>query len=145
VGDPRLIDQVNAFVRLEKARFALVHFNNGMHGWGYNESQYQRAFPVFVDAIQHIGSPGTLIWATTTAVKTESSPGPTNARIDARNAIASSIITVRHLPVDDQHALMLKHADHYLDFIHFDETGSEIQGQQAAATIVSELGLSKAR
>ena len=26
---------------MEKVRFRIVHFNNGMHGWGYSEELYK--------------------------------------------------------------------------------------------------------
>src|ERR1700745_220572 len=35
---------------------------------------------------------GSLIWATTTAVKAEKSPGPTNSRVNERNNIAQSFV-----------------------------------------------------
>jgi hypothetical protein len=28
--------------------FNIVHFNNGMHGWSYTETQYREAFPAFL-------------------------------------------------------------------------------------------------
>jgi hypothetical protein len=45
VGDPRLPHQIAEFAALEKVGFRVVHFNKGMHGWGYSEAQYQAAFP----------------------------------------------------------------------------------------------------
>jgi hypothetical protein len=45
VGGPRLPHQIAEFAALEKVGFRVVHFNKGMHGWGYSEAQYQAAFP----------------------------------------------------------------------------------------------------
>lgn len=45
VGDPRLEHQIKESAAIEKVRFRLVHFNNGMHGWAYTELQYKAAFP----------------------------------------------------------------------------------------------------
>src|SRR5277367_83666 len=39
VGDPRLSHQIAEFKAMEKVRFRVVHFNNGMHGWSYTEAQ----------------------------------------------------------------------------------------------------------
>jgi hypothetical protein len=44
VGDPRLGRQIEEFSKAEGVQFAVVHFNNGMHGWAYSEKEYQAAF-----------------------------------------------------------------------------------------------------
>jgi lysophospholipase L1-like esterase len=139
VGDPRLPLQIADFATAEAVHFALVHFNNGMHGWAYSESQYERAFPSFLRAIQDAAPGARLIWTTTTPVKVEASPGPTNIRIESRNAIAKTFVQKAGLPIDDQHELMMHHLDTYQDTVHFNESGAEIQGAQAAATIEAAL------
>jgi hypothetical protein len=135
VGDPRLPLQIADFATTEAVHFALVHFNNGMHGWAYSESQYERAFPSFLRAIQDSAPGARLIWTTTTPVKVDASPGPTNSRIESRNAFAKTFVQKAGLPIDDQHELMMHHLDTYQDSVHFNEGGAEIQGAQAAATI----------
>src|SRR6202023_2464337 len=40
VGDPRLQPQMGEFATMEGVRFSVVHFNNGMPGWAYSETQY---------------------------------------------------------------------------------------------------------
>src|SRR4030088_2002687 len=35
VGDPRLPRQISEFAALQGVSFAVVHFNNGLHCWGY--------------------------------------------------------------------------------------------------------------
>jgi hypothetical protein len=139
VGDPRLPLQIADFATAQAVHFSLVHFNNGMHGWGYSESQYERAFPSFLRAIQDSAPSARLIWTTTTPVKAEASPGPTNSRIEARNAIAKTFVLKAGLPIDDQHELMMHHLDTYEDTVHFNESGAEIQGAQATATIEGAL------
>jgi hypothetical protein len=137
VGDPLLPKEIVMFGEMEGVRFRVVHFNNGMHGWQYSEAQYKAGFPAYLAALHSIAPGAALIWATTTPVKVESEPGPTNARIDARNAIAQTF--VRGMVVDDQHALMEKHQDLYQDNIHFNTKGSDISGVQAAAAILPAL------
>jgi len=135
VGDPRLGPQIEAFSRAEAVTFSVVHFNNGMHGWAYSEAEYREAFPAFLREIQAIAPKAALIWATSTPVKKETEPGPTNARVDARNAIVESIVKPAAIAIDDQHGLMLKHAGLYQDAVHFSEQGAALQGQQAAGLI----------
>jgi len=139
VGDPRLPLQISDFATAQTVHFSLVHFNNGMHGWAYSESQYERAFPSFLRAIQDSTPGARLIWTTTTPVKVDASPGPTNSRIEARNAIAKTFVQKAGLPIDDQHELMMHHLDTYEDTVHFNGSGAEIQGAQATATIEAAL------
>jgi hypothetical protein len=68
-------------------------------------------------------------------VKVDASPGPTNSRIESRNAFAKTFVQKAGLAIDDQHELMMHHLDTYQDSVHFNEGGAEIQGAQAAATI----------
>lgn len=133
VGDPRLPQELISFAKMEGVRFRVVHFNNGMHGWDYSEAEYRAGFPAYLAALHHIGLGAAFIWASTTPVRKEKDPGPTNARIDARNAIALTF--VHGMAVDDQHAVMAKHADLYQDDVHFNPTGSNIGGDAAAETI----------
>jgi hypothetical protein len=135
VGDPRLPRQIAEFAALEGVTFAVVHFNNGLHGWGYTEAQFKSGFPIFLQAIRALPGHGKLIWATITPVKPEASNGASNPRIEARNAIARGFIEAEGIPIDDQHALMTQHADFFEDAFHFNQAGSEMMGVQAAAII----------
>jgi hypothetical protein len=143
VGDPRMEHQIAEFATMEGVRFRVVHFNNGMHGWGYTEAQYQAAFPAYLRAVEALtGRDGRLIWASTTPVRSDAKDA-TNPRIEARNRIASVFITAAGIPIDDQFALMEKHQDLHEDPVHFDPAGAGIQGDQAAAMIRKALGGSK--
>jgi hypothetical protein len=137
--DPRLSRQIAEFADLENAPFAVVHFNNGMHGWKYTEIQYKAAIPTLLSAIRALPGHGSLIWATTTPVKAETPEGATNPRIDARNAAVESVLRTEGLPTDDLHGLMSKHRDLYQDNVHFDDAGAALMGDQAAALINQAL------
>jgi hypothetical protein len=139
VGDPRLSRQLAEFASMEAVRFNVVHFNNGMHGWAYSEADYRTAFPSFLAALRAMASGASFIWATITPVKVDGVPGPTNARIDARNRIALTFIKDAGIALDDQHGLMTQHLDQYEDTVHFKTAGAVIQGQQAAQSIRSSL------
>jgi len=139
VGDPRLLHQLAEFALMEDIHFQVVHFNNGMHGWTYSEEEYKSAFPVYLETIHQIAPTAALIWATTTPVKVESSPGPTNARVDQRNAISIAVVLKVGIIIDDQHSLMIHNAETYEDAVHFNSKGAIIQGQQAASSVRKAL------
>lgn len=139
LGDPRLDAQLKDFAALEGVTFSVVHFNNGMHGWAYTEKEYAASFPKYVATLRKIASGAHFIWASTTPVKKESSPGPTNARIQVRNAEALQIVNRESIVVDDQYALMLRYPNLYLDDVHFNPEGAVLQGRQVVKTIEAYL------
>jgi hypothetical protein len=139
VGDPRLAQQLTDFSVMEAVHFTVVHFNNGMHGWTYSEEDYRAGFPSFLAALRAIAPGASFIWATTTAVKVDAAPGPTSARVDARNSIARIFIKDAGVAIDDQHELMTHHSDQYEDAVHFNTAGAAIQGLQAAGCIRASL------
>jgi hypothetical protein len=138
-GDPRLPDQLKEFARMERVSFKVVHFNNGMHGWTYNEAEYAAGLKDAFTAIQSIAPEAAVIWASTTPVRGETQPGPTNARVMARNAVALSLIKKAALSVDDQHELMEQHPDLYEDNVHFNALGAGLEGNQATGLIRKAL------
>jgi hypothetical protein len=139
VGDPRLPPQIAEFALLENVPFAVIHFNNGMHGWKYTEAQYSASFPAFLSAVRDLPGHGKLIWSTTTPVKTDVIGGATNKRVEARNAAVEAILRSGGVPTDDLHALMSNHRDLYQDSVHFNEAGAALMGDQAAALIKQAL------
>ena len=140
VGDPRLPQEIGEFVRMENVPFRIVHFNNGMHGWDYTEAQYKAAFPEFLRTVRSlVAGNSDLIWATTTPVAPKAFNGATNERVDARNAIALTFIVAARIPIDDQNALMRQHPELHQDTVHFNTEGSNLMGDQAAATIRRQL------
>ncbi len=140
VGDPRLPREIREFAAMEAVPFRVVHFNNGMHGWDYTEAQFKAAFPEFLRTVRSlVKSNDDLVWATITPVEPKAFNGATNDRVDARNTIARGFITAAHIPIDDQHALMMQHRDLYQDTVHFNPEGSNLMGDQAAAAIRAQL------
>jgi hypothetical protein len=140
VGDPRLPRQIAEFATLEHVRFRVVHFNNGMHGWDYSETEYKAAFPVFLRTVRSlVDKNGTFIWASTTPVRGGATNGASNARIEERNAIALAFLKPAGVLIDDQHALMMQRGNLHEDDVHFNPVGARIQGDQAASIIRSAL------
>jgi lysophospholipase L1-like esterase len=139
IGDPRLITQIREFFAMQRVSFRIIHFNNGMHGWAYSESEYGAGFPVLVRTLRAESRGAQLIWASLTPVKSDSPLGPTNSRIDARNAIAKAWMEKEHIPIDDQHALMSSHGEEHQDAVHFNANGSALQGGQASTQIAALL------
>lgn len=134
-GDPRLIHQVDDYFRMMPLKFAVIHFNNGMHGWKYTEAAYGSSLPQLVEALQAKSHGAKLVWATTTPVHAADSGGATNPRIDERNAESLRTMQHFHIPIDDQHALMVAHDDLHNGSVHYTEAGSAVQAKQVQQII----------
>lgn len=135
-GDYRLPEQIRDYFRMMGVDFAAVHFNNGMHGWGYTEQQYAGGLPELIAAVRSGAPRAKLIWANTTPVLHDSLKGEaSNSRIDARNRLAAEVMSHEGIPIDDQHGLMLKHQDLHQDNVHFTVAGSAIEAEQVAAML----------
>jgi GDSL-like Lipase/Acylhydrolase family len=139
LGDPRLPGQLAEFWTMEGVRFQVIHLSNGLHGWSYTEKQYGDALPSFLSEIRTLAPDARLVWTTSTPVRDDNATGATNARIDARNEIASAFFRKQGIPIDDQHLLMLNHRDDYQDPVHFNDAGSAIQAEQVAEIIQNLL------
>jgi lysophospholipase L1-like esterase len=144
-GDPRLPSQLREYFKMMSMKFAVVHFNNGMHGWGYTDAQYAAGLPKMIAALK-TGAPGAkLIWATTTPLLHDAIPGgpgtaeATNARIDERNRLAALAMQRQGIESEDLNALMLKHQDLHNGDLHYTDAGYGIAGQEAATAIQAAL------
>jgi hypothetical protein len=140
-GDPRLTQQLHLFFETAPT-FGVIHFNNGMHGWDYTEPAFAAGLPAMIRQLKKESPGSRLIWATITPVRKDNPDGATNARIDARNAATLTLMHQDNIPIDDQHALMQSHQDLHLDDVHFNDKGSELQGDQAATSIEAALNAS---
>jgi hypothetical protein len=137
VGDPALPMQLHTF--LSETKFDVIHFNVGMHGWAYSEDDYRKYLPEVLKVIRKDAPVARLIWASTTPVGKNRTPGPSDGRIRARNEIAQKYFAQQHIPIDDLYALMAPHSDLHSDDVHFNSEGAALQATQVAAEIVKLL------
>ena len=120
--------------------FSIIHFNNGMHGWGYSEAQYSGGLPGLISALSAKAPKAKLIWATTTPVRKDAvDEGRTNSRIDERNRLAAVVMRRDGIQIDDQHALMMDHQDMHGDDVHFTKEGSELQARAVVSSVREAL------
>ncbi|UCD49912.1 MAG: prolyl oligopeptidase family serine peptidase [Phycisphaerales bacterium] len=143
ICDPVFFDELEMVLR--QYAFDVIHFNNGLHGWGYTEAQYRKAFPKLLDTLRRENPNAQLIWATITPVwvgANDDSPrldGKTE-RVRQRNDIAMEFVRPAGLAVDDLFALAIDHPDYYSpDGVHFNNEGKTAQVRQVARSILAQL------
>ena len=115
IGDPGLIQEINLVMGYQN--FDVVHFNNGLHGWGYTEDQYRKSFPEFINTIQKNAPGATLIWATITPVYQKDNFGqldPKTERIKKRNKIALDYLEDhKQIRINDLFNLAIQHPEYF--------------------------------
>jgi hypothetical protein len=141
VSDPSFTDEVQLL--LKHYKFAVIHFNNGLHGWGYSEVQYRDGLMKTMDVIRKQAGDAKLIWATTTQVRERSDLkkfGERTERVKVRNQMAAKIMKERDIPTNDLFGLVVEHSDwHSSDGVHFNGKGKEAQAKQVAETVAKLL------
>jgi lysophospholipase L1-like esterase len=139
VADPVLLKEIESV--LNGAKFDVIQFNNGMHGWQHSEAEYRQAFPKFLKIIHAHAPKARLVWAATTPIREDKAvifDGKveySNERIAARNAIATEIATAQKIPTNDLNAPMRGHPEYHSDNVHFNNQGIQIQAAQVSAEI----------
>jgi GDSL-like lipase/acylhydrolase family protein len=137
VSDPFFSDEVRLL--LKQYQFAVIHFNNGLHGWGYSEEQYRDGLLRLMATFQEHARGAKLIWATTTPMRTQGNLqqiAKQTERAQARNLIAAEIMKELGIPTDDLYQLVEQHHDwHSGDGVHFNSKGKEAQGKQVSASV----------
>ena len=139
VADPVLLKEIESV--LSGARFDVIVFNNGMHGWQHSEAEYQKALPKMIKAIRTHAPKAKLIWATTTPLRNgkdvtyDTKAEYSDERIAARNALAADVVTAQKLPTADLNAAVRGRPELHSDNVHFNGQGSQILAAQVSAAV----------
>jgi lysophospholipase L1-like esterase len=141
LGDPALLAEVEMV--LKQYPWDVIHFNNGMHGWGYTEQEYGAAFPKLVALLRKDAPKAKLIWANTTPVRVSGKLDQIEARTDrvkVRNRITAEIAAKEKIPVDDLFSLLENRPEFYSqDGVHSNGAGIEAEGAQVVASVTPLL------
>ena len=138
VSDSFFPDEVQLL--LKQYKFAVIHFNNGLHGWGYTEEQYRDGLIKLMDTFKEHASGTKLIWATTTPIRDRDDLqriSERTERVKARNQIAAEIMQERGVPTNDLCGLVEPHPEYFAgDRVHYNGKGREAQAKQVAESIL---------
>lgn len=143
IGDPALLDEIKLV--MSYFPFDVVHFNNGLHGWGYTEEAYKKAFPEFFETIRRNAPHAKYIWATTTPMFDKASNmekiDPKTERVVERNKIAASYFAGKPVVTNDLYTLAVNHPEYYAggDGTHLVKAGVTALAEQVATTILQVL------
>ena len=140
LGDPLLALQIGLVVR--QYHYDVIHFNNGMHGWGYSEAEYGAAILPILATLRQVAPDAKLVWATTTP--TAGGAAGNNPRIDERNRLVQAALTGKDVVIDDLHAVIV--ADPTMiskDGVHMGPAGTTALADHVAQAVLAVAGTGK--
>lgn len=119
--------------------FSVIHFNNGLHGWEYDEEAYADGLDRTFRLLKERTPKSRLIWASTTPVWRRDDLKILDRKTDRvreRNRLAQKLTLQHGLPVNDLFACVIDHPEFISpDGVHFNSAGQSALGQQVADTI----------
>jgi hypothetical protein len=137
VSDPA-IDKELALV-LDDYRFAVVHLNNGLHGWDYDEASYAEGLGRTLDFIIARSPQSRLICATTTAMRRKDDLTVFDAKTDRvreRNRMMRDLARERKLSINDLYGSTHDRPDlSSADGVHFNPEGQAFLGTQVSRAV----------
>ena len=141
VSDPTFNDDL--LLLLKQYKFAAIHFNNGLHGWGYTEDQYRDGLLRTVAAVKQHSGDAKFIWATTTPMRESSDLqkfSERTERVKVRNRLAAEIMKQHEVPTNDLFEFVEDHADwQSTDGVHFNANGNDGLAKQVAESVMKHL------
>lgn len=135
-------------IMLRRYDFAVIHINNGLHGWGYTEAQYRDGFPALIKLLKEYAPNATLIWATTTPVRrhdhVQQLKEESTRRVRERNRIALAAVKPRGFLISDLYTLVIDHPEYYQgDGVHYNGQGTAVQAKYVAGIVRKALAARK--
>lgn len=139
VCDPVFFEELRLVVR--QYPFAVIHFNNGLHGWDYTEEEYRTGMEKLIAELRALAPTATLICALTTPVQDHGGMKDHAARVSQRNTIAHEVCSAAGIPVNDLHGVVAGKGQLYSgDGVHFSNDGRKALADAVSASIRQRLG-----
>lgn len=142
IEDPALFKETA--IAMSKYNHAVIHFNNGLHGWHLTNEQYQKGLEKYVRFLKSKKSRScALVYSLTTPYPSKE-PGQKldpvkNQVVIDRNRIASIIMEENGIPVLDLYGLVEPELEKYSSSkgdVHYNNKGYEILAEQISIEIL---------
>jgi len=133
---------------MAKYNHAVIHFNNGFHGWHLSNEQYETGLKKYVKFLKSNKSKECiLIYSLTTpypSKETGQKLDPVkNQVVKDRNRIARKIMEENGIPVIDLYGLMEPELEKYSSSkgdVHYNKEGYEIMAEEISKEILKIIG-----
>jgi len=145
ISDPAFLKEI-AYA-LDGYEHAVIHFNNGLHGWHVTDEEYEASLRECMKRIRELSPGAKLIWANTTPVPSSKKgmklEEKRNGVVLSRNAIAGKVTKELGVAVNDLYGLVIGDLDQLSankGNVHYNEEGKNRQGEAVARAIQTLLG-----
>lgn len=145
IADPALLKETK--IAMGKYHHAVIHFNNGLHGWHLTNEQYEKGLREYVKFLKANKSKDcVLIYSLTTPVSSKE-PGVKldtvrNQVVIDRNRIARKIMQENGIQVIDLYGLMEPDLEKYNSSkgdLHYNEEGYKKMAEQISDEILKQI------
>lgn len=142
IMDPVLFSEIKNLIRQHK--YAVIHFNNGLHGIEYDSAQYEKGMEKLIRMLKRHGQGARLIGATSTAVL----PGFSHWKSDefnrelvqSRNRIMADVCLGNSIPLNDLYRVTFSRPQLFSnDKIHYTSEGYKALGEQVVKQITNYI------
>ncbi len=140
VCDPAFLLEVT--LATDGYKHAVIHFNNGLHGWHLTDAQYEAGLRRLVEKLRALAPQAKLVWGncTTSVTLPDKQLNPTaNATVIRRNEIAARVMTELGIPIDDLYGAIVDHSDWHSDSLHFNAEGYAALAQSIVTAVLPSL------
>ena len=137
VSDPAFFAQLDAM--FSHYQYAVIHFNNGLHGMGYSEEEYREGYEKALQLTRKKAPKAKLILALSTPLQSTSNVNKLNPRVDERNRIVRELAQKYGATINDLHGISKGHPEHYKDPYHFKPVAIDLQGKRVGETVKKAL------
>lgn len=146
IEDPALFQETK--IAMAKYHHAVIHFNNGLHGWHLTNDQYEKGLRKYVKFLKSNKSKGSvLIYSLTTpfpSIEAGKKLDPVkNQVVMDRNRIARKIMEENKIQVIDLYGLMEPELEKYSGSkgdVHYNKDGYERLAEKISNEIVKIIG-----
>lgn len=133
VADPAFLVQLQTM--FSQYKYDIIHFNNGIHGNGYTEKEYQAGYESVLKYIKAVSPSSKLALALSTPLNSKSNKNHLNPRIDERNIIVQELGKIYGAEINDLHSISKDHPEYYKDPYHYKGMAIDLQSKQVAEKI----------
>lgn len=140
LDNPYLAEEVEFVCRQDGCDYAVVHVNNGLHGWHLSEEDYERAYEAYLLRLRGMFPRARFILALSTPLMREDDPAEIdetkNAPVLRRNEAALRLARKLNMEVDDLYTAALSEKGlHCADAVHFTDHGYDVLSDRVAKAI----------
>ncbi|MCM8530587.1 MAG: SGNH/GDSL hydrolase family protein [Lentisphaeraceae bacterium] len=133
VSDPIFLEQLA--IMFNNYKYEVIHFNNGLHGFGYTEEEYKAGYEKVLKFIQKTAPKAKIVLALSTPLKSTSPQNSLNPRVDKRNEIVRDLAKAYGAEINDLHSISKGHPEYYSDPYHYKAEAVKLQSKQVVKTI----------